>query len=67
MPNITITINTDNAAFDDGYDGSNEVMRILSNINSKLSCYDSLKRFAAINSNIRDVNGNKVGEFKYHD
>lgn len=62
MPNITITINLDNAAFDTDQDGLNQEGSLLetSRILRMLS-----KRFASgswpMDDPIRDVNGNIVG------
>ena len=52
--NITITLNTDNAAFED--DPGAEVARILRRLANDLAlqCQDGT-------TNLRDVNGNKVG------
>ena len=51
--NITIQINTDNAAFEDG----GEVARILSIVAEKIE--DGICQFP-----IHDLNGNKVGQVK---
>lgn len=53
---ITITIKTDNAAFDDGVSGATEVARILRKMAEQLD-ESAAFRFATV----RDTNGNTVG------
>ena len=55
---LTLTINSDNAAFDDGNDGRTEAARILRSAVTWLE-EGSPKRFG-----LYDINGNKVGEAK---
>lgn len=54
---ITITINTDNAAFEGPY-CQHEVARILSELATKI------KRNGIYDGNLRDGNGNTVGAIK---
>ena len=57
MKNITITINTENAAFEDG-DGNIELVRILRDLASKVESGSNPET-------LRDINGNKVGTVIY--
>ncbi|MES2367361.1 MAG: hypothetical protein V4563_15905 [Pseudomonadota bacterium] len=54
---LTLTIQMDNAAFDDGADGLFEVARILAKLADGL-------RDGIASSSLFDVNGNKVGKFE---
>lgn len=53
---ITITINTDNAAFQD--DAGIEVARILRQLAGNLELWQGKNEFSL---GLRDINGNKVG------
>lgn len=55
---LSITIETDNAAFEDDFHG--EVKRVLDSVNSKLELVDNPKTqiFGAV---LFDSNGNRVG------
>ncbi len=53
---LTLTIQMDNAAFDDGADGRLETARILFDLADKLRDGDSR------NTSLLDSNGNKVGK-----
>ena len=61
MPSINITINTDNAAFSDCT--SEEVARILHELATDLEV-DGFTYLVGEKANLRDYNGNTVGEFK---
>lgn len=56
---FTLKINTDNAAFED--DATHEIKRILEEVAMDLE----LATNHGCSGNIRDVNGNTVGEWKY--
>lgn len=55
--NIQITINTDNAAFEDAGPGR-EVGRILRRLADQIEDWPGANEFAI---GLRDINGNKVG------
>ena len=57
MKNITISINTENSAFEDG-DGNIELARILRDLASKVESGSN-------SETLRDINGNKVGTVIY--
>lgn len=59
---MTITIQMDNAAFEDNQGG--EVARILRELASKIDGDSSLE---GVYYNLRDINGNKVGEMNIND
>lgn len=54
---ITVTIATDNEAFDDGLEGSTEVSRILRQLSTDILADESLEERA-----LKDLNGNTVGK-----
>jgi hypothetical protein len=56
MAKLTIKIEMDNAAFDDGADGAFEVARIL------IEYAERLKEYGELSVVLHDVNGNAVGE-----
>jgi len=56
---ITIIIDTDNEAFDDGIDGTTEVSRILRQLSTDIYANEMLQ-----GSKLTDINGNTVGEVK---
>ena len=56
---ITITINTDGAAFDNGYKAP-EVARILRSIADRISGEDDINTSIVI----RDINGNRCGSYE---
>lgn len=60
---ITITIQCDNAAFDDGHAGA-EVARILRKLAARVDG-DSLSDYCG--SSLHDINGNKVGAVDVED
>lgn len=55
--NIAIEINTDNAAFEDGFAGT-ETARILHDIARTFENWPGSNSFSV---GVRDINGNKVG------
>jgi len=58
---ITITIKTDNAAFDDGDNGRTEVARILRGLADKC---EGEKAQTCLPAGVYDANGNKVGDVR---
>ena len=61
--NITITINTDNAAFnEESYGPQEEVQRILEDLADRL-VDNSMENITSL----RDINGNTVGHFTITD
>ena len=56
---VTIEINMDNAAFDDGHNGRSEVARILRRL------ADDVLRRSCTDMTIRDINGNSVGHLRF--
>ena len=61
MSDITITINTDNAAFDDGRGGASEVARILATLVDLLG-RERAELIPGDQFILRDINGNTVGD-----
>lgn len=59
MATFELKIDTDNAAFEDGY--VTELERIFARVVEQLNAADYLD---GKHSNIRDINGNVVGTFK---
>ena len=62
MPKFTVTINTDNAAFEGG-DLGIEIARILREIADKAEQGIMTTRFVTVP--VRDINGNTVGKYVY--
>lgn len=60
MSQITITIETDNAAFD--HEPSVEVARILRDLTKRIA-RDGILDVYLYDSQLRDINGNKCGQF----
>jgi hypothetical protein len=61
MAKFTLTINTDNAAFEDA-DRNTELARILRKTAKALESYRFIK-----GDNVRDLNGNTVGHWELKD
>lgn len=62
MSKFTITINTDNAAFEDA-DGPFEMENILNELSYEMGLLSDLSEFVPVN--IRDSYGNTVGSINY--
>ena len=62
MSKFELSINTDNAAFQDDY--IDEIERVFASVIKSLTDADYLK---GKHSNIRDTNGNVVGTFRVTD
>lgn len=59
MTTFTLTINTDNAAFEDGlgYGKFSEIVRCVTSVAEKLADGNE-------SGSVRDINGNTVGKFE---
>lgn len=62
MATFTLDFECDNAAFDD--DPTFEIARILKETAEKIKC-DNVTGFGYAHGVIRDINGNRVGDWKY--
>lgn len=64
MSEFRVTIRTGNAAFDDG-NGTYEVARILRDIADQIEPAALADARHAVS--LFDINGNRVGQYKYHE
>ena len=62
--NFNVSINCDNAAFDDDLIGI-EICRILGSISDKLQDIGYIEPQENMKGRIRDMNGNTVGEWEF--
>ena len=59
MASFTVSFNTNNSAFDDGYDGRAEIEAVLTDLADRVFRTEDVKGL------IRDSNGNTVGSWRY--
>ena len=65
MRNVTITIECDNAAFDDT--PMQEVSRILRKLANDIEAFEQLNDTVDTGRILRDLNGNRVGRYTFEE